>query len=120
MSSAQNRLIHPLELRAPSLDVQADARDGTLHLAGSLDQHTVAGFHAAVSRLLDEVRDGLVIDVEGLDACDVTGLRALSVTYRRTLVHGGHVVLTGAPPWLCRALHRIRLDAHLLDGRRAG
>jgi len=120
VSSAQNRLPDPFELRAPVLDVVADARDGTLRLAGTLDQHTVAPFHAAVSRLLHEESDGLVIDVEGLQACDVTGLRALSVTYRRTLVRGGTVVVTGAPPWLCRALRRIRLDGHLLEDRRAG
>jgi anti-anti-sigma factor len=120
VSVAQNRLPDPFELRAPSLDVSVDPREGTLHLAGTLDQHTVPVFHAAVSRLLDQVRRRLVIDVEELDACDVTGLRALSVTYRRMLVHGRGVVVTGAPPWLCRALHRIRLDAHLLDDRRAG
>jgi anti-anti-sigma factor len=119
VSSAQNRLLHPLELRAPALDVDACPREGTLRLAGTLDQRTVAAFHAAVSRLLDEEPGGLVIDVAGLEACDVTGLRALSVTYRRMLVHGRRVVVTGAPPWLCRALHRIRLDAHLLDDRRA-
>ena len=118
--SAQNRLLHPLELRGPALDVDADAREGTLRLRGTLDQHTAAAFHAAVSRLLDDEPDSVVIDVAGLDACDVTGLRALSVTYRRMLVHGRRVVVTGAPPWLCRALHRIRLDAHLLDDRRAG
>lgn len=120
MSDAQNRLSHPLELRAPSLRIRLDVRDGTLHVAGTLDQHTVAAFYAAVSRLLEEVRRRWVIDVEGLDSCDVTGLRALSVTYRRTLVRGRRIVVTGAPPWLRRALHRIRLDAHLLEDRRAG
>jgi anti-sigma B factor antagonist len=118
VSSAQNRLSHPLELRGPSLEVRLDVRDGTLHVGGTLDLHTVAAFHAAVSRLLDEARRRWVIDVEGLDSCDVTGLRALSTAYRRTLVRGRHVVVTGAPPWLCRALETIRLDAHLLEGRR--
>jgi anti-anti-sigma factor len=118
--TAQNRLPHPLEQCPPSLDVRVDAPRGTLRLAGTLDQHTVAPFHAAVSRLLGEVRRRLVIDVTGLDSCDVTGLRALSVTYRRTLLHGRRVVLTGVPPWLRRALHLIRLDAHLIEDRRAG
>jgi anti-anti-sigma factor len=118
VSSAQKRLLHPLELHGPSLGVRLDARDGTLYLAGTLDLHTVAAFHAAVSRLLDEARRRWVIDVEGLESCDVTGLRALSTAYRRTLVRGRRVVVTGAPPWLCRALERIRLDAHLLEDRR--
>jgi anti-anti-sigma factor len=118
VSSAQNRLSHPLDLPGPSLQVRLDVRDGILHLAGTLGVHTVADFHAAVSRLLDEARRRWVIDVEGLDSCDVTGLRALSTAYRRTLVHGRRVVVTGAPPWLCRALETIRLDAHLLQGRR--
>jgi anti-anti-sigma factor len=118
VSSAQNRLSHPLELRSPSLGVHLDVRDGTLHLAGTLDLHTVAAFHAAVSRLLEEARRRWVIDVEGLDSCDVTGLRALSAAYRRTLVRDRRVVVTGAPPWLCRALRTIRLDAHLLEDRR--
>jgi anti-anti-sigma factor len=117
VSSLRNRLSHPLELRAPSLGVRLDVRDGILHLAGTLDLHTVADFHAAVSKLLDEVPGSLAIDVAELDACDVTGLRALSVTYRRTLVHDRRVVVTGAPPWLRRALHRIRLDAHVLEDR---
>jgi anti-anti-sigma factor len=119
VSSAQNRPPDPLGLRAPSLDICVDARAGTLHLAGTLDQHTVAAFHAAVSRLLDDEPRSVVIDVAGLDACDVPGLRALSVTYRRMLVHGRRVVVTGAPPWLRRALHRLRLDAHVLEDRRA-
>jgi anti-sigma B factor antagonist len=117
VSSAQNRLSHPLELRGPSLGVHLDVPDGTLHLAGTLDLHTVPTFHAAVSRLLDEARRRWVIDVEALDSCDVTGLRALSTAYRRTLVRGGRVVVTGAPPWLCRALEQIRLDAHLLENQ---
>ena len=118
--SAQKRPLDPIELRAPSLRVSLDAREETLHLAGTLDHHTVAAFYAGVSRLLEQVRRRVVIDVEGLDSCDVTGLRALSVAYRRTLVRGRRVVVTGAPPWLCRALHRIRLDAHVLEDRRAG
>ena len=120
MPSAQIRPLDPIELRAPSLRVRLDAGEGTLHLAGTLDSHTAATFHAGISRLLEQVRRRLVIDVTGLDSCDVGGLRALSVAYRRTLVAGRRVVVTGAPPWLCRALHRIRLDAHVLEDRRAG
>lgn len=120
MSSPQNRLPHPLELREPSLDVRLDVCEGTLHLGGTLDRHTVAAFHAAVSRLFDQARRGWVIDVEGLDSCDVTGLRALSVAYRRALMHGRRIKVAGSPPWLCRALERIRLDAHLLEERRTG
>ena len=121
MSSAQNRLSPPLDLPGPSLEARLDVRDGTLHLAGALDLHTVPGFHAAVSRLLDEARRRWVIDVEGLHSCDVAGLRALSTAYRRTLVRGRRVVVMGAPPWLCRALKTLRLDAHLLeDGESTG
>jgi anti-anti-sigma factor len=120
VSSAENRLSHPLNLRVPSLHARLDVGDGTLHLAGRLDLHSVATFHAVVSRLLQDARRRWVIDVEALEYCDVTGLRALSAAYRRTLVHGRRVVVTGAAPWLCRALETIRLDSHLLEDRRAG
>jgi anti-anti-sigma factor len=105
----------PIELRAPSLVVRLDPAEGTLHVTGVLDQRTASAFHAAVTAMLADGRRGWVIDVAALDACDVTGLRALGIAYRRALVRGRRLVVTGAPPWLCRALHRVRLDGHLLD-----
>jgi anti-sigma B factor antagonist len=106
----------PIELPAPSLVVRLDPADGILHVSGVLDQRTASAFHTAVTALLADPRRDWVIDVVALDACDVTGLRALGIAYRRALVRGRGLVVTGAPPWLCRALHRVRLDGHLLDG----
>jgi anti-anti-sigma factor len=104
-----------VEFRTPSLTVRLDPVDGTLHLVGTLDHRTVSAFHAAVSTLLGDARRHWVIAMEGLQSCDVVGLRALSVAYRRTLMRGRRVVVTGASPRLCRALPRLRVDGPVLE-----
>jgi anti-anti-sigma regulatory factor len=98
----------------PSFAVHVDLVAGSVRLDGVLSRRTVHLFSDAVRTLQAADRPEWVIDVAGLERCDAAGLRALGIAYRRALVRGRRVVVHAPPPWLCRALARIRLDSHVL------
>jgi anti-anti-sigma regulatory factor len=102
------------ELRTGSLTVHLDLVGGVVRLTGVLDRATAHLLHDAVSTLLAGGPPRWQIDAEGLVHCDGAGLRALSAAYRRALLHDRRVGVSSAPPWLCSALGRIRLDSHVL------
>ena len=104
----------PLLRNEARFTVRLDLAAGSAALAGVLDRRTVHLFHDAVRTLQAADRPEWVIDVSALVDCDVIGLRALGDAYRRALVRGRRVVVHEAPPWLCEALARIRLDSHVL------
>jgi anti-anti-sigma regulatory factor len=102
------------ELRAGSLTVRLDLVAGAVTLTGVLDRSTAHLLHDSVSTLLSGGVLRWELDAEGLVHCDASGLRAIGTAYRRALAHDRRVVVRSAPPWLCSALGRVRLDSHVL------
>lgn len=104
----------PHELRTGSLTVRLDLVSGAVTMTGVLDRATAHLLHDSVSTLLAGDLDRWEIHAEGVVHCDDAGVRAIGTAYRRALVHGRRIVVRSAPPWLCHALGRIRLDTHVL------
>jgi anti-anti-sigma regulatory factor len=113
-------MARPLPRNEARFTVRVDLAAASVALAGVLDRRSVHLFHDAVRMLQAADRPEWVIDVSALADCDVVGLRALGTAYRRALVRGRRVVVHEAPPWLCEALARIRLDSHVLVAPREG
>lgn len=97
----------------PAFTVRIDLVGGRLELQGELDLRAAHLVHDAVSALLGTDCERWVVDVAGLTGGE-HALRVIGSTYRRALRHRRRMTLVGAPPWLQRALARMRLDRHLL------
>ncbi|WP_236827897.1 MULTISPECIES: STAS domain-containing protein [unclassified Blastococcus] len=104
---------HVDEPLATQLDVSVDTTRGCITLVGELDRQTARQLLDGARALAAAELGHWVIDARGLHFCDVSGLRAISVTYRRALRHGATMTVVGAGRWLRRALATIRLHHHV-------
>lgn len=96
-----------------SPSIRVDPLAGRIQVTGALDRRTAPLLHDALTAVAAAGRERWLVDVSGLVACDHDGLRAIGAAYRRALRCDCRLVLLGTPPWLARALARLRLDVHL-------
>ena len=88
-----------------------------LVLSGRLDVASAADARLALADALDAGAGDLVLDLQGLDAVDPTGLGVLMGAHRRAGRTGRTLVLRDVPPALARLLRRTRLDRVLRQTR---
>jgi anti-anti-sigma regulatory factor len=98
----------------PSLVLRLDLATGRLSAAGRLERHTTHLLAAAVTTLLLAGPRQWHLDVAAVTAVDTAGLRALGTAYRRAVHHDRQLIVHRPGPDLQRALHRLRLDGHVL------
>ncbi|WP_236833808.1 STAS domain-containing protein [Blastococcus sp. KM273129] len=111
---------HHEEPLATQLDVSVDTSRGSITLVGELDRQTARQLLDGARALAAAGLSHWVVDARGLHFCDASGLRAISVTYRRALRNGATMTVVGAGRWLRRALATIRLHHHVFaDAGRA-
>lgn len=110
---------HVSEELTTQLVARVDATVGQITLVGELDRQTAHRLLDAAGTLAAAGHPHWVIDARGLHFCDASGLRAISMTYRRALRHGATMRVVGAGRWLRRSLATIRLHHHVFgdDGR---
>lgn len=85
-----------------SLEVRAQPPDLLLRLAGDLDVLSASFLHLPPPRAFDGVRR-LVVDLSGVEFCDLAGLRRLAHLDADYAAGGFDVQLVGARPLLRRA-----------------
>lgn len=105
---------------ATHLVVGVDASAGHITLRGELDRQTAHQLLDAARTLAAAGHSHWVINAHDLHFCDASGLRAISVTYRRALRHGATLSVVGAGRWLRRALATIHLHHHVFAEPRGG
>ena len=85
------------------------AGDGTVQLVGRLDGRAAAAVREALHAELAAGRRRVVVDLDGVELLDITGLGVLVGAHRRAEKQGTELVLRNAPPRIARLLSRIRL-----------
>lgn len=86
------------------------ASDGSeVVLRGRLDVSSVSDVRVTLHAAIDQGTGPLVVDLEGLEVLDATGLGVLVGAHRRAGRAGRTLVLQGVPPRLERLLTATRL-----------
>jgi len=81
-----------------------------LKLAGTLDAMTAAELTPTINRLVEEKRMKIVVDLQGLDLIDSSGVAAIVALYKRTRSSGGRVTVTGARDQPLAIFKLLRMD----------
>ncbi|WP_161500816.1 STAS domain-containing protein [Embleya scabrispora] len=96
--------------RQPSLDIhRSRGRLAEAAVSGELDADTAPFLSRQVHGVLTRHRD-LILDLEGVDACDSSGFDALIELRRRAAEAGGRLFLAAPPPPMLRLLAATRSD----------
>jgi anti-anti-sigma factor len=99
----------PLEITAQTIHSRL-----VVHVAGDLDIATadqLRGYVAGRTASLPGPR--VVLELDGLDFCDSSGLSSLIGIWKDLLSAGGTVVLAAPQPQLVKILHATGLDTRL-------
>ncbi|WP_199442167.1 STAS domain-containing protein [Umezawaea beigongshangensis] len=93
----------------PEFDVSHEERDGRLvvHVVGELDYHTAPRLQTYLSSRLDRP---VVLDLEGVEFCDSSGLGCLVEAYKRAGAAGGRFSVAAPHPFVRRVLELTQLD----------
>jgi anti-sigma B factor antagonist len=94
------------------VDRHAQHSMATFRVRGQLDVATVPALRRAVEAALNEDVQRLVLDLSGVEFCDVPALNLLLSVQSRLSSRGGHLIVLGA----CRPL-RIMVCVLGLEGR---
>ena len=81
-----------------------------LSVGGDLDLNTAPELLQALTRLVDDGRRAVVVDLTGVDFCDSSGLSVLVRVRNRLTELGGSVTLAAATPIVQRVLEVSGLD----------
>ena len=106
----------PGRLKAmPAFSIDETAReDGVdLDLAGDLDMSATFALEPVLDRLLADDPRGLVLDLEGVDFVDSSGLGLLVATHERATREGVDMAITGVGPEIQRVFAIAGLDGGL-------
>jgi anti-sigma B factor antagonist len=77
---------------------------------GELDLYTAPRLQAALSELLRERADRIVVDMSGIEFCDSTGMNVLLAALKRNREQGGTLELAAPRPAVRRILQVTGLD----------
>jgi anti-sigma B factor antagonist len=79
-------------------------------IEGRFDAHSVTPFLDQVANAVDGHRSNVIVDLAGVEFMDSSALAALVTTLKRTMAHGGEIVLAGAADPARIILELTRLD----------
>jgi anti-sigma B factor antagonist len=77
---------------------------------GRFDAHTVGAYLADVVDRIDPHRASVIVDLTAVEFMDSSALAALVTTLKRTMEHGGEIVLAGVADAARIILELTRLD----------
>jgi anti-anti-sigma factor len=89
------------------MDIMTDGP--TLVLSGDFDVRSTWEVRRAIYDQLHGHDQDVVVDLSGVDTCDVTALKVLAVATREASRDGRHLTLRGCGPAVRRLLHLSRL-----------
>lgn len=90
---------------------RADSADQSeLTIAGSLDALTAVELSPTIDQLVAEKRPSVVVNLEGLELIDSSGVAALVALYKRVRAIGGQVSVVGARDQPLRIFKLLRMD----------
>ena len=97
------------------LAVQVDERGGwaVAVVSGDLDLTTAPGLRERVIEVVLRGQPNVILDLQGVDFIDSTGLGVLVGLLKRTRTHGGDLRLVSTRPSLCRMLELTGLERAL-------
>ncbi|MFD6279200.1 STAS domain-containing protein [Streptomyces sp. NPDC060209] len=90
--------------------VRDTATGHVLHLAGELDFSTAGELRRVVTALALTPGRRLVLDLEGLDFCDSSGITAFIVARNHAAAAGADIALAAVPGPILRVLRVTGLD----------
>ena len=102
------------------MDVHVVRPGCAIALSGRLSAATVADVRAALTEAVDNGVGDLLVDLQGVELVDATGLGVLVGTHRRADRAGRRLVLTAVPERIERLLLATRLHRVLAVDRSAG
>ena len=79
-------------------------------IAGRFDAHTVPQYITEVVDQVDKERPNVVLDLSGIEFMDSSALAALVKTLKRSMEHGGDVILVAVADAARIILELTRLD----------
>ncbi|MQS06481.1 STAS domain-containing protein [Streptomyces alkaliphilus] len=89
-------------------------RNGTiLAVRGELDFHSAELFHRTLRELTHNPGEVLVIDLDGLEFCDSSGITGFITARHRAVDAGARVALVNVPAHTARVLNIMGLDGIL-------
>ncbi len=81
-----------------------------LRIKGNLDVMTAPELVPTIDKLVDEKLSKVVVDLEGLDLIDSSGVAALVGLYKRIRAVGGNVTVIGARDQPLAIFKLLRMD----------
>jgi anti-anti-sigma factor len=96
-----------------SVDVAATGDEVVLVLVGELDPHTAPILRDALDDTVTHATSSLVLDVEGLQFIDSSGLRVIISAHKMMADQGGHLLLRSPTPNTRRLLEITGLADHV-------
>jgi anti-sigma B factor antagonist len=88
-----------------------ESTDGVvLRLNGSLDAMTATEIMPTITKLVDDRRPRVQVNLEGLDLIDSSGVAAIVSLYKRVRANGGRVSVTGARDQPLAIFKLLRMD----------
>jgi anti-sigma B factor antagonist len=93
------------------LGLEVSERGGyaVLSVRGEIDTYTAPRFHEALIALVTEGRRQIVVDLDGVDLLDTTGLGVLIGGLKRVRSHDGELALVCTRPRVLRVFETTRL-----------
>ena len=77
---------------------------------GRFDAHTIGGYVSQVVDVVNAQRPNVIVDLSGVEFMDSSALASLVTTLKRTMQHGGEIVLVGVADAARIILELTRLD----------
>ena len=94
------------------LNHSTEDKDGVvvLKLVGTLDAMTAPELLPTIDRLVQQRKNRITVDLEGLDLIDSSGVAAIVALFKRTRSNGGRVTVTGARDQPLAIFKLLRMD----------
>ena len=90
-----------------------EGTQATLHVFGKLDVTTFGDLKTAVNDIVSQVPSrwsSVVVNLQGLDLIDSSGVSTLVGLYKRVRGNGGHVSITGVRGQPAQVFKILRMD----------
>jgi anti-sigma B factor antagonist len=91
-------------------DVTSAGERSVVAVRGEIDAYTSPRLREQLTRLMDEGHHQIVVDLEGVEFMDSTGLGVLVASLKRAKEHDGDVSLVCTSPQILRVLSITGLD----------
>jgi anti-sigma B factor antagonist len=91
-------------------DVTSASERSVVAVRGEIDAYTSPRLREQLTRLMDEGQHQIVVDLEGVEFMDSTGLGVLVAALKRAKEHDGDVSLVCTSPQILRVLSITGLD----------